>query len=137
MSKTLSDFIVEARGRVQEIQADELDERLEEDAQSVLVVDVREPYEYEQGHIPGSLLIPRGMLEGAADPNNKHRIEALYTARDKTVVIYCDTGARSAMAADTLGQMGFSDVLNLAGGIKMWEAEDLDLESGPYTGPLP
>ena len=136
MTKTLSDFISEARERVTDIQADDLEELIE-DGDDLVLVDVREPYEYEKAHIPGAVLIPRGMLEGAADPNNKHRIEALYTARDKKVVVYCETGARSAMAVDTLQQMGFTDALNLAGGLKMWEAEDLDIEDGTYDGPLP
>ena len=136
MAKTLSDFISEARARVTDIQADDLEELLEEN-DDVLLVDVREPYEYEKAHIPGSILVPRGMLEGAADPNNAHRIEALYSAREKPVVIYCETGARAAMAVDTLQQMGFADVKNLAGGIKMWEAEDFDIEDGAYDGPLP
>jgi rhodanese-related sulfurtransferase len=136
MSKTLSDFIQEARANLQEIQADDLAERIE-DGEDLLLVDVREPYEYEQTHIPDSLLIPRGMLEGAADPNNKHRVETLYSARGRELVLVCDTGARSAMACTTLNLMGFDQVLNLAGGIKMWEAEDLPLESGPYEGPLP
>lgn len=136
MTKTLSDFIQEARHRVEEISAEDLAELLAQDA-DLLLVDIREPYEHEKLHIPGCVLIPRGTLEGAADPNNKHRIEALYTARDRTVVVYCETGARSALAADTLQQMGFEKVLNLAGGLKLWEAEDLDVTSGPYTGPLP
>lgn len=136
MSKTLSDFIQEARANIQEIQADDLMERLE-DGEAIVLVDTREPYEYELKHIPGSVLIPRGMLEGAADPNNKHRIEALHTAKEKTVIVYCDTGSRSAMAADTLQQMGFQDVWNLAGGIKLWEAEDGELDAGAYTGKLP
>ena len=136
MAKSLSDFITAARERVVDIQADDLEELLE-DNDDVVLVDVREPYEYEKVHIPGAILVPRGMLEGAADPNNAHRIEALYSAREKPVVIYCETGARAAMAVDTLQQMGFNDVKNLAGGIKMWEAEDLDIEQGPYDGPLP
>ena len=136
MAKTLSDFISAARERVTDIQADDLEELLE-DNEDVLLVDVREPYEYEKAHIPGAILVPRGMLEGAADPNNAHRIEALYSAREKPVVIYCETGARAAMAVDTLQQMGFANVKNLAGGIKMWEAEDLDIEHGAYEGPLP
>jgi rhodanese-related sulfurtransferase len=136
MSKTLSDFIREARGRVRDLQPDEVEELLEDRADALLI-DVREPYEFEQMHIPEAVLVPRGMLEGAADPGNKHRIEAVYEARERPVVVYCDTGARSSMAADTLQQMGFREVYNLAGGIKLWEAEDLDTERGPYGGQLP
>ncbi|MEJ2479604.1 MAG: rhodanese-like domain-containing protein [Acidihalobacter sp.] len=136
MPKTLSDFIQEARARIKEISADDLAELLE-DAAEPLVVDTREPYEYAVRHIPGSLLIPRGVLESAADPANARRVEALCGARKRTVVLYCDTGARSAMGAAVLMDMGFADVRNLAGGLKLWEAEDLEVEEGEYVGALP
>jgi len=136
MAKTLSDFLKEAREAVDEVTPDELEEWLEE-RDDLLLVDVREPYEYASGHIPGSVLIPRGTLEGAADPSNKHRIEALYSARERPVVVYCDTGARSALATLVLKEMGFEDVYNLAGGVQMWEAEDMETETGEYQGSLP
>ncbi|MDA8362989.1 MAG: rhodanese-like domain-containing protein [Gammaproteobacteria bacterium] len=120
--KTLEDFIREARARIQEIHPDELDEMIE-NHDDLLIVDVREPDEYGKGHIPGALLVPRGTLEGAADPGNGHRIEPLCSARDRTIIVYCDTGARSALAADTLTQMGFNSY-NLAGGLVLWEADD-------------
>lgn len=136
MPKTLSDFVREARERVEELSADDLQEALEEGA-DLLLLDIREPYEFEKAHIPGSVLIPRGLLEGAADPNNPHRIEALHTARWRVIVIVCDSGGRSAMAADILQQMGFENVRCLVGGLQLWEAEDYELESGGYAGPLP
>lgn len=136
MGRTLSELIQMARARIREISADEL-QKVMQDAESPLLVDVREPYEYEEAHIPGSVLIPRGLLEGAADPNNRHRIEALHTARDRPVVVLCNTGGRAAMAADTLQQMGFTRVLSLAGGLRLWEAEDYAMEKGPYRGKLP
>ncbi|AGA32762.1 Rhodanese-related sulfurtransferase [Thioalkalivibrio nitratireducens DSM 14787] len=102
-----------------------------------LVVDVREPYEYRRLHVPGSLLIPRGLLEGAAEPGSRHRIRALSEARNRPVALLCATGARSALAAVVLEEMGFSDVVNVAGGIRLWDAEELPTETGPYTGPLP
>ncbi len=124
MAKKLGDFVREARARIHEITADELDEMIE-DHSDLLIVDVREPDEYAHGHIPGALCVPRGLLEGAADPDYKHRVEELCNAHERTVVLYCQTGGRSAMAADTLGQMGFSKAWNLAGGIEVWEAEGL------------
>jgi rhodanese-related sulfurtransferase len=124
MAKKLGDFVREARARIHEITADELDEMIE-DHNDILIVDVREQDEYAQGHIPGALCVPRGLLEGAADADYKHRVETLCTAQDRTVVLYCQTGGRSAMAADTLNQMGFSKAWNLAGGIEVWEAEGL------------
>jgi len=122
MPKTLEDFIRETRARIQEIHPDELDEMIE-DHRDLLIVDVREPEEYRSGHLPGALLVPRGTLESAADPGTKHRLEPLCSARERTVVVYCETGARGALAAGTLDQMGFT-AYNLAGGIILWEAED-------------
>ncbi|AOU97168.1 sulfurtransferase [Acidihalobacter yilgarnensis] len=136
MNKTLADFIADARARVTDISADELAERLEA-GEDLVLIDTREPYEYAKAHIPDALLIPRGLIESAADPHNARRVAALHEARDKTVVLYCDTGGRSALAADNLQLMGFSHVLNLSGGLKLWDAEDYATESGDYAHPLP
>ncbi len=125
MPKTLEDFILEARGRIQEIRPDEVDEMIE-NHDDLLIVDVREPEEYRAGHIPGALLVPRGTLEGAADPGTKHRVEQLCGARGRAIVVYCESGARSALAADTLCQMGFT-AYNLAGGIVLWEADNFPI----------
>ena len=134
--KKLMDFIAEARQNVREMSVTELAEARANGA-DWLLVDVREPYEYEKGHVPESLLIPRGLLEGAADPNTPHRIEALYSAREKPVAVMCATGGRSALSVQRLQEMGFTNVVNVAGGYKNWESEDLPVETGAYTGPLP
>ena len=126
MPMTIGDFIARARSRIHEIPAEELDNLLE-DNEAILVVDVREPAEFASGHIPGAILIPRGTLEGAADPTSPHRVEPLCSAQERLVVVYCESGARSALATDTLQQMGFGDVRNLAGGCILWEAEGLPL----------
>ncbi|APZ43702.1 rhodanese-like domain-containing protein [Acidihalobacter ferrooxydans] len=136
MPKTLSDYIREARARITEITADDLADLLD-DGEAPLLIDTREPYEYAVRHIPGAALIPRGVIESAADPNNARRVDALLEARDRTVVLYCDTGARSALATAVLQDMGYADVRNLAGGLKLWDAEDYDIETGEYTGTLP
>lgn len=137
MNKTLADFISDAHAVVSHISADDLAEKLEDSAGNFVLIDIREPYEYARSHIPGALLIPRGLIESAADPHNARRVAALHEAREKWVVLYCDTGGRSTLAAETLQRMGFSRVLNLAGGLKLWEAEDYAVESGEYTLPLP
>ncbi|WP_019025021.1 MULTISPECIES: rhodanese-like domain-containing protein [unclassified Thioalkalivibrio] len=134
--KKLMDFVAEARQNVEEISPEELSEKMEA-GEDWLLVDVREPYEYEKIHVPNSLLIPRGLLEGAADPNTPHRIDALVNAREKPVAVMCATGGRAAMSVQRLREMGFGQVVNVAGGIKGWEAEDLPVESGAYTGQLP
>jgi rhodanese-related sulfurtransferase len=134
--KTLAEMVAEARASIRELSHEELAEALEE-GEPWLIVDVREPYEYERLHVPGSVLIPRGLLEGAADAQGPHRIQALCEARSRPLALLCATGARSALAAVVLGQLGFSNVVNIAGGIQLWESEDLPVASGPYGGPLP
>ncbi|MDJ0942463.1 MAG: rhodanese-like domain-containing protein [Kiloniellales bacterium] len=84
-----------------------------------LLVDVRETVEREsEGLIPGSLHAPRGLLEFHADPESPIYKEEL--TPDRRIILYCGTGGRSALAAKTLMDMGFSDVASLAGGFAAW-----------------
>jgi molybdopterin/thiamine biosynthesis adenylyltransferase/rhodanese-related sulfurtransferase len=78
-------------------------------------LDVRELDEYEQGMIPGAVFIPRGHLES--------QVENKLTNRDAPVVIYCAGGTRSAFAAKTLEELGYSDVVSMAGGFGRWKNE--------------
>ena len=83
-----------------------------------VVLDVREPDEYEQGAIPGSLHIPRGQLESNIEPRvNDH---------DAPLIVFCAAGNRSAFAAKTLEDMGFTDVVSVAGGFNKWKDEGRD-----------
>jgi len=117
---SLMDFVTAARARVKEIEPVELQQMLA-DTPNLLLVDVRESSEHEQGHIQNAHLVPRGIIEAAADINYPKHDETLYTAREKPVVLYCATGGRSAMAAVTLHMMGFKDVYSLAGGFIKWQ----------------
>ncbi len=123
MAKTLMDFVGEARAQVDHINADQLQEMVESKS-DLLLLDIREESEFAAGHIPDAYLVPRGILEGAADLNYPKRDAVLCQARQRPIVVYCATGGRSAMAAHTLKQMGFEEVYNLAGGIENWEADD-------------
>jgi rhodanese-related sulfurtransferase len=134
--KTLADLVAEARRQIREISPEDLAAAIDE-GEPWLLVDLREPYEYERLHVPDSILVPRGLLEGAVESNSPHRIDTLCAARDRPVALLCATGARSALAAVVLQQMGFANVVNVAGGIELWEGEDLPTASGPYPGPLP
>ena len=89
--------------------------RWREDAtrQPPVLVDVREPWEFELARIEGSLLVPLGQLP--------HRVDEL--PRDRPLVMVCHTGRRSQNAAMFLAQLGFSDVRNLAGGVEAWAVE--------------
>lgn len=123
MPKSLVDFVNEARKVIQEISIDDFIDLLEEDP-DVMILDIREESEYAAGHIENAVLVPRGTLEGAADPNYKKRHPELCRAHERPIVIYCSTGGRSTMAAATLYAMGFKTVYNLIGGFDLWEAED-------------
>jgi len=80
-----------------------------------LVLDVREPDEFKSGHLRGAKLIPLGSLAG--------KLSEIEKFKDKTVLVYCRSGNRSATAANILCRAGFSDVSNLAGGIIAWQSE--------------
>ena len=125
MAKQLGCFIKEARRHIDEWDTETAEENL--GTGTVLLIDVREADEFECAHIANAINIPRGILEGAADATYKHRHPELSQARDKTILLYCQVGGRSAMAAWTLKQMGFDKVYSLAGGLECWEAEGFEL----------
>jgi len=129
MVKMLADFVREARARIHEISIEEFDEMIE-NHDDVLVVDVREAEEFRRGHIPGALLVPRGILEGAADTNSPMRVDKLCGAHNSTIIVYSQNNARGALAADTLQQMGFQKVYLLVDGINHWETQGLALVRG-------
>ena len=81
-------------------------------ADEPLFLDVRERDEWEEGHIPGAVHVPRGFLES--------RVEQLVPDRDRSIVVYCAGGNRSAFAAKTLEELGYNDVRSLAGGFTDW-----------------
>ena len=84
------------------------------------VVDVRERDEWEEGHIPGAVHIPRGFLES--------KIEAAVPDRSQPVIVYCAGGSRSAFAAKTLEELGYEDVVSLAGGFTDWKRNGFPFE---------
>ncbi|MFQ5467795.1 MAG: rhodanese-like domain-containing protein [Kiloniellaceae bacterium] len=88
-------------------------------------VDVREMHERQTGFIPGSVHAPRGFLEFIADPAGPMHEPAL--GEDKRIVLYRGSGARSALAAKTLKDMGFARVVSLVGGMAAWKAADRDI----------
>jgi len=109
---TFRELLQAAKGRVRETDPAGAEALL---AEGHLLLDVREPDEYEQGAIPGSIHIPRGNLESG--------IENRVTDRDQPIVVMCAGGVRSAFAADTLGQLGYTDVVSMDGGFNRWKDE--------------
>lgn len=127
MSKSLKDFVTDAKSRIREISA--ADAATLTSNPTVLILDVREPAEWAEAHLPGALHVPRGMLEAKADMDYPNR-EPRLADRGQTIIVHCASGARSAMAADVLQQMGFTDVRSLAGGIAAWSAAGLPTVKG-------
>jgi len=125
MAMTFKGFVAEAKLKIEEISVEEA-ARLIADKPDVLLLDVREPGEVAQGHIPGALHVPRGLLEPKADLEFPHR-EPRVADGEQEIVAYCASGARSALAAATLKEMGFTQVKSMTGGFAAWQAEGLDV----------
>jgi rhodanese-related sulfurtransferase len=117
--KTGQQLLDEARARVKEISARDAI-ALRASRPDVVFLDIREQPEVNLGTIPGAVHLARGSMET--------KIEAL-VPREKRVVIYCANGNRSAFAADTLQQMGYSQVESMAGGFRDWVSLGGDVDS--------
>ncbi|MCP4327178.1 MAG: rhodanese-like domain-containing protein [Alphaproteobacteria bacterium] len=110
-------MLAEANAVIETVSVQDLPYHLEDE--DAVLVDVRDMDERERdGVIPESIHVSRGMLEFRADPESPiHNIEL---KPDRRIILYCGTGGRSALAAKTLHDMGFSDVTSLAGGYEAW-----------------
>ncbi|HET6582751.1 MAG TPA: aminotransferase class V-fold PLP-dependent enzyme [Nannocystaceae bacterium] len=113
------DFVKDALTRIPEMSCEEVGERIAAH-RPVVFLDIREGDELGGGILPNAVLLPRGLLE-------KHVHEHV-PERDSTVVVYCATGNRSALAADAMQRMGYASVYNLAGGIERWRHLGMPVE---------
>jgi molybdopterin/thiamine biosynthesis adenylyltransferase/rhodanese-related sulfurtransferase len=118
MSPSGAEVIRRIRSQIEEVDPSEVREHL---GNGVVLVDVRESEEWDAGHIPGAKHVPRGYLES--------RIEGAVADRDQRVVVYCASGQRSALAANTLReQLGYENVASMNGGITLWKDRGYDVE---------
>ena len=127
-AKSASQIVAEARQTIAEITVAQAKEELSQ-GQVGLMLDVREPAEWEKGHIPGVVLAPRGMLEWYAEPTSPYAKPELTTKRGGRIVVHCAAGGRSLLAAETLKKMGYSDVVSMAGGFNDWSTQGFPVES--------
>ena len=118
MSKSYADLLKEARTQIPEVSARDVD-ALPPDAATI--IDVREASEWEQGHVPGASHVSKSYIEG--------QIEAVAPDRDQPVILYCAGGVRSLFAAQTLQQMGYTDVKSMAGGFQGWKGAGLAFDT--------
>lgn len=116
--KTAAQLVAEAKRRVENLTPDQVSAELARG--NALLVDLRESNEREQnGTIPGAVHASRGMLEFYADPSSSYHREEFDPNR--RIIFHCASGGRSALAADTLQQMGYANVAHLDGGFKAWK----------------
>ena len=116
--KTGRQLVDEAKARIKEVSVEEVMD-MQQRGEKVTFLDVRDLQEVNLGKIPGTVHVSRGNLET--------KIEALIP-RDANVVIYCASGNRSAFAAETLEQMGYTHVASMAGGFRAWAEAGGDVE---------
>ncbi len=109
---TYRDLLQRAKTEIDEVDAPRANELLS-GPEPPLVLDVRERDEWDEGHIPGALHIPRGNLES--------RVEQAAPQKERPVLVYCAAGNRSVFAAKTLAELGYDDVHSLAGGFADWK----------------
>ncbi len=114
--KTALDLVAAAKAGIHEVNVAQAQDAVQ---QADLPIDVREADEYAQGHLPGAVHMPRGMLEFKLTGN------PAYQPRDLRVVLYCKTSGRAALSAQSLQAMGYLNVQSIAGGYDAWVAADL------------
>jgi sulfur-carrier protein adenylyltransferase/sulfurtransferase len=118
MSPSGAEVIRQIKSQIDEVDPSEVRPHL---GNGVVLVDVRESEEWDAGHIPGAVHVPRGYLES--------RIEGAVPDRSQRVVLYCASGQRSALAAHTLRELlGYEDVASMTGGITLWKDRGYDVE---------
>ncbi len=115
---TAAEMVAEAKQRVQNLTSEETARELA--AGDAMLVDVREPGERAQnGSIAGAIEAPRGMLEFWADPASPYHRDEFDP--DRRIILHCGSGGRSALAAVTLQELGYTNVAHMDGGITAWK----------------
>ncbi len=109
---TYRELLAQVKAEIDEVSTPDVHARLD-DADAPLFLDVRETEEWQEGHLPGAVHVPRGNLES--------RIEALVPDRGREIVVYCAGGSRSAFAAKSLQELGYENVASMAGGFSDWK----------------
>jgi rhodanese-related sulfurtransferase len=112
---TSQDFVAEAKKNITEVSITDAKAML--DKKEAIFLDVREADEYNEGHIPGAINLPRGLLE--------FKINEKIPDKNTKIVVYCKSGSRSALAAYVLSRMGYNNIVNLKGGWEAWKLEVL------------
>ncbi len=120
MTRTAAEMFAEATALIDQATPQQAADEF--DGGAAVLLDVREPVEWEE-YIEGSVQVPRGLLEFAADPASPRHNPALDPAR--RVIVFCRSGVRATLAGATLKDLGFTDVANMTGGLGAWKEAGL------------
>lgn len=112
MPLTAMDLVALAKQSIREIDAEASNNALD----NYTILDVREPAEFAAGHLPNAVNIPRGVLEFKITnhPN--------FQSQQTNIIVYCQTGGRSALATEALHKIGYTNAVSMAGGFNAWQA---------------
>ena len=114
-------IVSDAKSRIQETTVDEVKQRLDR-GEKLVLVDVREESEFAKGHLPGAIHLGKGVIE--------RDIEARVPDPAAPIVLYCGGGFRSALAADNLQKMGYTNVISMDGGVRLWREKGFPMTQG-------
>jgi molybdopterin/thiamine biosynthesis adenylyltransferase/rhodanese-related sulfurtransferase len=123
---TYREILAQVKTEIDELTSIEAREHLDA-SDAPLFLDVREADEWQEGHLPGALHVPRGNLES--------RIEALVPEKGREIVVYCAGGSRSAFAAKTLAELGYTSVNSMTGGFTDWKRNGFEFETPRVLSP--
>lgn len=124
---TAKQMVEFAKQHIQEVDVYAVQKMLEDP--NIIIIDVREPIEFSTGHIAGATNIPRGVLEFKLDLESSSDYPHLQN-KDIPMVVYCRSGARSALAVQSIQLLGYRRAVSMIGGIEKWKTSNL-----PYTEP--
>lgn len=127
MGRRYDDLVAEALNRVKEVTPWDFGRRFKA-GDVPLLIDVREPTEFSLLRIPGSINVPRGVLEQSCEWDYDETVPELVNGHEREIVLICRSGKRSVLAADVMQQMGFSNVVSLKLGIRGWNDAELPME---------
>jgi rhodanese-related sulfurtransferase len=120
-SEGFLNLVNDAKTRIREVTVAETQQRMRERPE-VKLIDVREDNEWDAAHAAGAIHLGKGIIE--------RDIETTVPEKDTELILYCGGGYRSALAADTLQQMGYTNVFSMAGGWKAWQEAKGEVETG-------